>query len=74
MSRLETFFRGHHRRTGGAANVGIGPVIRKFVKNDVCLMSTACLTSCLSLMQSGRTVARLVLSKLSHNAGTLCFA
>lgn len=53
-------------RSGGAANLGHSPVIRTFVKNDVCVMPTACLTSCLSLTESGRTVARLVLSKLSQ--------
>lgn len=49
-----------------ASNLGHGPAIRAFVKTDVSLMSTACLTSCLSLTERKKTVAELVLSKPTH--------
>lgn len=64
--QIRNMLRGHHLQYGRAAKVSHSPVIRTFLKNDVCLMPTACLTSCLELTKSGRTVARLVLSKLSQ--------
>lgn len=49
-----------------ASNLGLGPANRAFVKTDVSLMPTACLTSCLSLTESKKIVVELVLSKLTQ--------